>query len=70
MSGFNNWNDFLVSAAIIIVLISVLVFFVGIVFLFIDKNKKTGLKLIIGSIIAFIIGFGTCFANFNLGGMH
>lgn len=66
MLGFNNWGDFIVSAAIIIELISVIVFFIGLIFLFIDNKKKIGLKLINGSVIAFIIGFGTCFASLSL----
>ena len=70
MSGFNNWGDFIVSAAIIIEMISVAVFFIGIVFLFIESKKKLGLKLIIGSVMSFIIGFSVCTANFTLGPMH
>lgn len=70
MLGFRNWSDFIVSAAIIIEMISVAVFFIGIIFLFIESKKKLGLKLIIGSVIAFIIGFSACTANFTLGPMH
>jgi hypothetical protein len=66
MFGLNNWTDFLVSAAIIVEMISVVVFLIGIIFLFVESKKKLGLKLIVGAVIAFVIGFGSCTAGFAL----
>jgi hypothetical protein len=34
------------------------------------KNRKLGLALVIGSVIVFIIGFGTCLNSFKLGNMN
>lgn len=59
-------RDFLVSLGIIIALISSAAFIVSIFMLFFKKTRKLGLKILIISVIAFIIGFGTCAANFRL----
>jgi len=37
---------------------------------FIKSKRKTALKIMLFSAIAFIIGFGTCVATFSLGPMH
>ncbi|KFF17528.1 hypothetical protein [Flavobacterium hydatis] len=64
-------EDFLVLIGVLIALISVLAFFFGIGrLIFISDDKKLSLKIILFSIIAFVIGFGTCAANFSLGDMH
>ncbi len=45
---------------------SFITFIIGILMQFSEKNKKFGLQMILYSIIAFVIGFGTCFASFSL----
>jgi hypothetical protein len=49
-----------------VALISVITFIVGVFMQFSEKNKKLGLQMILYSVIAFVIGFGTCFATFTL----
>lgn len=63
-------KDFLTGFGMLLVLGSVFAFIVGFFMLFIEKSRKTGLKLMLISVITFIIGFGTCAANFSLGNMH
>jgi hypothetical protein len=64
-------GDFLVLVGGLTAFISVIAFLIGIGrLIFISDDKKVSLKIILYSIIAFIIGFGTCAANFSLGGMH
>lgn len=50
----------------IVVFVSVITFMFGIFMQFSEKNKKFGLQMILYSIIAFVIGFGTCFATLTL----
>lgn len=54
----------------VVAFISVLTFFFGILRLIFVEEKKISLKIILYSAIAFVIGFGTCAANFSLSGMH
>ena len=62
-------SEILASIGMGIVFLSPIVFLVGLIMMIVSsKNKKIGLKLLIGSIIAFVIGFGTCLAN--LGSLH
>ena len=64
-------GGFLVFIGGMIAFISVIAFLVGIVrLIFISENKQLSLKIILFSVIAFVIGFGTCAANFTLGNMH
>ena len=64
-------GEFLVLIGGLSAFISVIAFLVGIVrLIFISENKKLSLKIILYSVIAFVIGFGTCAANFSLSGMH
>jgi len=64
-------DGFLVSIGGIIAFLSVITFLFGIVrLIFISDDKKLSLKIILYSVIAFVIGFGTCAANFSLSGMH
>lgn len=52
-------------------LISVIAFLIGIGrLIFISEDKQLSLKIILYAVIAFVIGFGTCAANFTLGNMH
>jgi hypothetical protein len=54
-------------------LITVLTFFISLAYVIFgidQKERKKALKYLILSVISFIIGFGTCLANLNLGGMH
>jgi hypothetical protein len=50
----------------IVALISVITFIVGFFMQFSEKKKKLGLQMILYSVIAFVIGFGTCVATLNL----
>lgn len=64
-------SDFLGSLGAIIAIVSPFIFLVGLIMAIVSQEKrKLGIKLLIGSIILFIIGFGTCLANLSLGGMH
>lgn len=64
-------GEFLVFAGAIIAFMSVIAFLFGIVrLIFISDDKKLSLKIILFAVIAFVIGFGTCAANFTLGNMH
>jgi len=64
-------GEFLVFAGAIIAFMSVIAFLFGIVrLIFISDDKKLSLKIILYAVIAFVIGFGTCAANFTLGNMH
>ncbi|KIA98534.1 hypothetical protein OA93_08510 [Flavobacterium sp. KMS] len=64
-------GEFLVLIGGLTAFISVMAFFIGIGrLIFISDDKKLSLKIILYSIIAFVIGFGTCAANFSLGSMH
>lgn len=64
-------GNFLVLAGGIIAFMSVIAFLFGIVrLIFISDDKKLSLKIILFAVIAFVIGFGTCAANFSLSGMH
>ncbi len=56
-------SDFLIQLSIYLMLISPIISLIGLVMAIASKkNKKTGIKLLIGSSIVFIIGFGTCVA--------
>ena len=59
-------KDFLVVVGGFIAGISFLAFFIGIILLFFKKRQNLGLKMIIISVISFVIGFSTCANNFNL----
>lgn len=64
-------EEFLVLGGGIIAFMSVIAFLFGIVrLIFISDDKKLSLKIILYAVIAFVIGFGTCAANFTLGNMH
>jgi hypothetical protein len=64
-------SDNLVGLGMIIMVLSTISFLVGLFMaIFSKKDRKTGVNLLIGSIVFFIIGFGTCAANFSLHGMH
>lgn len=62
----NNMRDTLVGIGMILALISVVAFLVGIIMVFIERYRKLALRILLGSVIAFIIGFSTCAYNFNL----
>jgi len=63
-------KDTLVTIGILLAIISAIAILVGFIMIFFESRRKLGLKVILFSIIGFIIGFGTCFANFSLRGMH
>lgn len=71
MTTFILKSDLLANLGAVIAMICPVVLIIGIIMAFASvKNRKLGIKLIIGSIICFIIGFGTCLVNLNLGAMH
>lgn len=59
-------DEFFVGFGMIVAFLSFLSFIIGIIFLFFESKKKLGLKIIVISIVSFIIGFGTCAAYFTL----
>ena len=50
----------------VVALISVITFIIGVLMQFSDKFKLQGLQLLLYSIVAFVIGFGTCVATLSL----
>jgi hypothetical protein len=63
--------DELVLLGSLIAFVSAIAFLVGVArLIFISENQKLSLKIILYSVIAFVIGFGTCVANFSMSGMH
>lgn len=63
-------NDILAQISMIIVGISTITFLIGFIMLFIASKRKIALKILLYSVIAFVIGFGTCVATFTLGPIH
>ncbi|WP_395063844.1 hypothetical protein [Flavobacterium sp.] len=59
-------KDFLVSFGGFVAFVSFIVFIVGFFMIFAESKRKLGLKLMLFSAIAFVIGFGTCAANFSI----
>lgn len=59
-------KDFLVNFGCFVAIISFIVFIVGFFMLFAESKRKLGLKFMLFSAIAFVIGFGTCAANFSI----
>jgi hypothetical protein len=61
-------REALFSLGIIVACISPIFFLFGLIMaIFSEEKKKLGVKFLIGSVIGFIIGFGTCLANFSMG---
>ena len=61
-------EELLLSIYLIVMALSVIVFFAGFFMAIFDKkNSKLASKLLIGSVIVFVIGFGGCiaFISFN-----
>mgnify|MGYP003502892623 FL=1 len=50
----------------VVALISVITFIIGVLMQFSDKFKLQGLQMLLYSIVAFVIGFGTCVATLSL----
>jgi hypothetical protein len=60
-------EELLLSIYLIIMTLSVLTFVVGFFMaIFSKKNSKLASKLLIGSVITFVIGFGGCVAFISL----
>ncbi len=56
-------ENLITSVFIVFMCVNVALFFIGILIAIISqKNKKFGVKLLIGSVISFVIGFGGCLA--------
>ncbi len=52
--------------ATLVAFVSVITFFIGVFMQLSEKYKKLGLQMILYSVIAFVIGFGTCFATLSI----
>lgn len=63
-------KEFLANIGGFMAVVGILGFFIGIILLIASKDKKIAAKFILGSVIIFIIGFGTCASNFSLGNMN
>lgn len=66
-------DEIIITLFIGLMLITVLTFFISLIYVIFAINqeeRKKALKYLIISVIGFIIGFGTCLASLNLGGMH
>ena len=68
----NNLHKQLIDILILVLYLSgIYLFFFGLFMAIFNPNqKKLGVIMIITSVILVIVGFGTCLANFSLGGMH
>lgn len=63
-------SDFWGEVIVIMLILSPIAFIIGIILVAVSKDtRKFGVKLIIGSVITFIIGFGTCMASMGPGGI-
>ena len=56
--------------ALVLLVICPILFIVGLFLLFDIKKRPIAVKIIIFSVIGFIIGFGTCLTSINIGGGH
>jgi hypothetical protein len=64
-------REIISSLSMLLVALSAIAFFVSIVMVIFDtKNRKLSLRILLFSIIAFVIGFGTCVASFSMGSMN
>ena len=59
-------DEFFVGFGIIVAILSLISLVIGFILLFFESKRKLGLKMMVISIISFIIGFGTCAAFFKL----
>lgn len=59
-------REFLVTIGSLLALVSVVAFFIGVIFLFFKDKREVGLKILLYAVIGFVIGFGTCTVNFSL----
>lgn len=60
-------NKIMNSISILIVGISIISFFISILYLIFDKkNRKKALQTLLASVILFIIGFSACVSTFDL----
>jgi hypothetical protein len=66
-------EDSLMTILIVLTVVSPLVFLVGLIMCIVSKeeaNRKLGVKLLICSVISFVIGIGGCLMVMNSTGMH
>ncbi|WP_445454554.1 hypothetical protein [Flavobacterium sp. 25HG05S-40] len=64
-------SDIMGGIILFLLVVSPIAFIVGLIMIAASKEyRQLGIKIVIGAVIAFIIGFGTCFANLSIGGMH
>ncbi len=59
-------KDFLANLGALIAVLSGIAFVISLFMLFFKKTRSLAIKILIISVIAFIIGFSTCLANFSL----
>lgn len=64
MKNITLMSDTLSSLLLFVLFLSPVAFIIGLIMVAASQNtRKTGIKIMIGAAIAFIIGFGTCLAN-------
>jgi hypothetical protein len=66
-------DDFILTLLIILIVISPFMFLSGIITIVVckeQKQKQIGIKLLIASVVIFLIGCGGCLMAFNSSGMH
>jgi hypothetical protein len=58
-------KDFITTIALIIIAIAPFVFLAGFVQVFNKERRQIGIKLMVLSVVAFIVGFGMCSSNMS-----
>ena len=59
-------SDIFATIIIVLLISSVVLFFVSLIMLFFKSQRKLAAKIMIGCVIAFVIGFGACVVSLNL----
>lgn len=59
-------GDIFFSAIAIILLICIVLFGVSFIMMFFESQRKLAVKIMIGCVITFVIGFGACIVGINL----
>ena len=59
-------EDVFFQLSLVVMFASICIAVLGFIFLFVESKRKLGLKMLLGAVIAFIIGFSTCVGTFNL----
>ena len=59
-------KNFIAEFSLFVIFISTLIFIIGFLMIFSEEKRKLGLKMLLYSVIAFMIGFGACVASVEL----